>query len=239
MKVLIVIPVYNEEKILSQSVSQLHKFLSDRKLDFEWEIAIADNASTDRTMAVAGEITARHDRVRVIHLDEKGRGRALKKVWSESDADIVTYMDVDLSTNLESFLPMVKALKDDGYDVAIGSRLMREASTTRSLKRETISRAYNLLVKAFFSSRFSDAQCGFKGITRRVAREILPFVEDTNWFFDTELLIISEKKGYKIKDVPVKWIEDLDTRVKIVKTAVEDIKGLIRVRRHFREGRYN
>lgn len=239
MKVLIVIPVYNEEKILGQSLSQLHKFLTDKHPDFEWEIAIADNASTDRTRDVGKKLSEQYGCVRIVHLDEKGRGRALKKVWSESDADIVTYMDVDLSTNLESFLPMVKALKDDGYDVAIGSRLMRGASTTRSLKRETISRAYNLLVKAFFSSKFSDAQCGFKGITRHVAREILPFVEDTDWFFDTELLIISEKKGYKIKDVPVKWIEDLDTRVKIVKTAVEDIKGLIRVRRYFREGRYN
>lgn len=239
MKVLVVIPVYNEEKILGQSVSQLHNFLEDQKPDFDWEIVIADNASTDRTLEIAKQLSEQNSCVRVEHLDQKGRGRALKKVWSESDADIVTYMDVDLSTNLESFLPMVKALKDDGFDVAIGSRLMRGASTTRSLKRETISRAYNLLVKAFFFSKFSDAQCGFKGITHRVAEEILPFVEDANWFFDTELLIIAEKKGYRIKDVPVKWIEDLDTRVRIVKTAIEDVKGLIRVRKYFLEGRYN
>ncbi|MCL4509971.1 MAG: glycosyltransferase family 2 protein [Bacteroidetes bacterium] len=238
MKVLVVIPVYNEEKILAQSVTELHEYLTDKNLDFQWEIRIADNASKDKTLEVATQLSRRFNSVAVSHLDEKGRGRALKKVWTESDADIMAYMDVDLSTNLDSFLPMVNALKEEGYDIVIGSRLMRGANTTRSLKRETISRAYNLLVRLFFLSGFSDAQCGFKGVTRRVVREVLPFIENTNWFFDTELLIIAEKKGYKIKDVPVKWIEDLDTRVKIAKTAVEDIRGLIRVRLNFWKGVY-
>lgn len=238
MKVLVVIPVYNEERILEQSITQLHTYLIGKKPDFQWEIRIADNASKDKTLEVATLLSERLNSVAVSHLDEKGRGRALKKVWTESDADIMTYMDVDLSTNLDSFLPMIHAMSKEGYDIAIGSRLMHGANTTRSLKRETISRAYNLLVKLFFLSRFSDAQCGFKGVTRRVVKEVLPFVENTNWFFDTELLIIAEKKGYKIKDIPVKWIEDLDTRVKIVKTALEDIRGLMQVRRNFRKGMY-
>ncbi len=233
-----VIPVYNEEKVLEQSVMELYSYLSSKNPEFKWEIKIADNASTDRTLEVATKLSQNFESITVSHLDEKGRGRALKKVWSESDADIMTYMDVDLSTNLDSFFPMVNAMYKEGFDIAIGSRLMKGANTTRSLKRETISRIYNLLVKLFLFTRFSDAQCGFKGVTRKVAKDVLPRVENTNWFFDTELLAIAEKKGYKIKDIPVKWIEDLDSRVKIVKTATEDVRGLLRVRREFRKGKY-
>ena len=172
-------------------------------------------------------------------MDEKGRGRALKKAWTESDADIVSYMDVDLSTNLSHFPEMINGMILNGYDIGTGSRLMKGSKTKRSFKREFISRAYNILVKILFRTKFSDAQCGFKAVTKKVVNKIIiPYVKDTGWFFDSELLIISEKLGYRILDVPVEWIEDLDTRVKIFRTAYEDIKGLIRVKINFIKGIY-
>ena len=233
----ITIPVYNEEKILPTSVATLHDFLT-KHARFAWDIVIANNASTDTTRAIAEELVRRYERVRAIHLEKKGRGRALKAVWIGSDADIVSYMDVDLSTNLYAFPPMIEALISGGFDIGIGSRLLKATTTRRSLKREFISRCYNLLVKFFFRTHFSDAQCGFKAVTREAGRVLFPFLEDTGWFFDTELLVVAEKLGFRIFDLPVSWIEDLDSRVKIVPTAVDDIKGLLRVRKNFRKGLY-
>ncbi len=238
MKLLVTIPVYNEENALPISIPTLHAFLAEHLNEYDWEIEIADNASIDRTPEVSRSLSEEYARVRYLRLEQKGRGRALKKSWISSDADIVSYMDVDLSTNLESFPPMVHALAKEGYDIGTGSRLMKGANTERSVKREFISRSYNLMVKAMFFTRFSDAQCGFKAVTREVVDVLLPHIEDNVWFFDSELLIIGEKSGYRIFDVPVKWIEDLDTRVKIVSTAIDDIKGLIRVRRNFWAGEY-
>lgn len=238
MKLLVTIPVYNEERALPVSIPALHVFLSERMPEYEWAIEIADNASIDDTPGVSRNLMKTHDRVRYLRLEQKGRGRALKKSWSGSDADICSYMDVDLSTNLESFPPMIDALAHKGYDIGTGSRLMRGANTDRSFKREFISRTYNLMVKSLFFTRFSDAQCGFKAVSRRVVESLIPHVEDNVWFFDSELLIIGEKCGYRIFDVPVRWIEDLDTRVKIFRTALDDVKGLLRVRRNFWRGSY-
>jgi glycosyltransferase involved in cell wall biosynthesis len=238
MLVNVTIPVYNEEKILTASITSLHNFLR-KHCRFEWEIVVADNASTDRTLEIAHELAKQHTGVRAVHLDQKGRGRALKKVWRESPADILSYMDVDLSSNLYAFPPLIEALISGGFDIGIGSRLLKASTTRRSFKREVISRAYNLLVKAFFFTKFSDAQCGFKAITRAAADRLLPLIEDTGWFFDTEMLVIGEKLGYRIFDLPVSWIEDLDTRVRIFRTAIDDIKGLIRVRRNFRGDSYS
>jgi len=238
MKLLVTIPVYNEEKALPVSIPALHAFLSNEMQEYDWTIEIADNASIDKTPEVSRGLVESHRRVSYLRLEQKGRGRALKKSWTRSGADICSYMDVDLSTNLASFPPMIEALAKRGYDIGTGSRLMQGANTQRSIKREIISRSYNLMVKAVFRTRFSDAQCGFKAVTREVIDALLPSIEDNVWFFDSELLIIGEKCGYKIFDVPVKWIEDLDTRVKIFRTAMDDIKGLLRVRRGFKEGKF-
>lgn len=237
MLVNVTIPVYNEEQILPASIPALSKFLREH-CRFEWEIVIADNASVDKTREVAENLSKELEHVRVIHLDQKGRGRALKKSWSESSADIVSYMDVDLSSNLFAFPPLIEALVSGGFDIGIGSRLLKASTTSRSVKREAVSRVYNLMVKTMFFTKFSDAQCGFKALTRKAANELLPKVEDTGWFFDTELLILGERLGYRIFDLPVSWVEDLDSRVKIVQTAIDDIKGLIRVRRNFWKGEY-
>jgi glycosyltransferase involved in cell wall biosynthesis len=224
----IVIPVYNEEAVLERSVGELRNYL-EQHLPYRWSVVIADNASTDRTWHIA-ERLACDPHVRAIHLDEKGRGRALRQAWLSSPADVVSYMDVDLSTNLKSFLPLIAPIITGHSDVAIGSRLLKSAVVQRQLKREIISRIYNLMIKILFRNRFSDAQCGFKALSRGAAHDLLPDVDNQTWFFDTELLLLAEEKGMRIYEVPVQWIEDLDSRVNITKTAIEDIKGLLRVR---------
>ena len=224
----VVVPVYNEEKALAESISVLHDFLS-KSLTRPWKIVIADNGSLDGTLSVAEDLIRHYSNVKVVHLELKGRGRALRKTWLESDADIVSYMDVDLSTRLDAFPKLLNAL-DEGFDVAVGSRLMAGSKVKRSLKREITSRGYKILIKVMFCAGFTDAQCGFKAVKRAVAQELIPLIQDQAWFFDTELLPLAGIKGYRIKDVPVEWIEDQDTRVAIVNTAWEDIKGLLRVR---------
>lgn len=237
MRVNVTIPVYNEEAALPGSIPKLCEFLAVN-CRHDYEVVIADNASTDRTLAVAQGLARRFRCVRVAHLELKGRGRALKQVWSESTADILSYMDVDLSTDLRAFPPLIAALAGGAFDVATGSRLREESKVIRGVKREFISRSYNRLVKLFLATKFSDAQCGFKAITRTAAQRLLPAVEDTGWFFDTELLVLAERSGHRIFDLPVTWIDDPDSRVKIMKTAWEDVKGLWRVRRGFNAGKY-
>jgi len=230
VRVDVVIPVYNEQDDLEPSVAKLRQFLLDN-VDYDWCIVVADNASRDRTLEIAKELAERYPgQVTYVHLDQKGRGRALRKAWTESDADIVSYMDVDLSTDLSAFPPLIDSLIDSEYDIAIGSRLKKGAQVQRGLKREFISRTYNLMIKLMFRNRFSDAQCGFKAVTRRVVREVVPLIEDQAWFFDSELLLLGERLGYKVFEVPVKWADDPDSRVKIASTAWEDMKGLFRVR---------
>jgi glycosyltransferase involved in cell wall biosynthesis len=231
----VTIPVYNEEKTLARSIHALAAFL-EAHCHYAWEIVIANNGSTDRTLDIASALAAQLTSLRVLHLPGKGRGRAVKEAWLQSHADILTYMDVDLSTDLAAFPTLVEALAHGGFDLAVGSRLCKGSTIRRGLKREFISRSYNLLVKAMFHPRFSDAQCGFKGITRKAATELLPAVEDNDWFMDTELLVIADKLGYRILDFPVHWIDDPDSRVRIWSTAVADLKGLIRL--HQNLGRF-
>ena len=225
----VVIPVYNEEVDLPRNIPKLCDYLRTY-FPYRWSVVIADNASTDGTLDVARKLADDDPRVSVLHLDKKGRGRALKAAWLASEADVVAYMDVGLSTNLWSFLPLVAPLTTGHSDLAIGSRLLKGATITRQWKREIISRCYNLLIKLLFRNRFSDAQCGFKALKRSVAQALLPHVEGDEWFFDTELLLLAEEYGLRIYEVPVDWIEDLDSRVDIVSTALEDIRGLLRVR---------
>jgi glycosyltransferase involved in cell wall biosynthesis len=223
----IVIPVYNEEADLAPSVLRLHDHLDS--FPFSYRITIADNASVDRTWNIAQQLERLLEHVRAVHLDEKGRGRALRAVWQASDATVVAYMDVDLSTDLAALLPLVAPLLSGHSEIAIGTRLTRGSRVVRGRKRELISRSYNLLLQIALGARFSDAQCGFKAMRSDCARTLLPLVEDSGWFFDTELLVLAERAGLRIHEVPVDWIEDPDSRVDIIATAVGDLRGVRRV----------
>ncbi|MGD9955490.1 MAG: glycosyltransferase [Candidatus Nanopelagicales bacterium] len=231
----IVVPVYNEEADLAPSVRRLHAYL-DLHLPVTYRITIADNASTDATWRIAQDLAATLPHVDAVRLEEKGRGRALHQVWSASDADVLAYMDVDLSTDLAAVLPLVAPLLSGHSDLAIGTRLARGSRVVRGAKREVISRCYNLLLRLSLATRFSDAQCGFKAIRADRARELLPLVEDTGWFFDTELLVLAERSGLRIHEVPVDWVDDPDSRVDIVATAKADIRGIVRLARGMASG---
>lgn len=233
MNVLLVIPVYNEDNKIARCVEKLVTYLK-KNMRYEYKIVIVDNGSIDRTLEIGRSLEIKHRQVEVVHIDLKGRGRALKKIWKESSADILSYMDVDLSTDLDSYPTVIQALVTNQCDIAVGSRLLRDSQTKRSLMREIISRCYNLVVRMLFHTRFSDAQCGFKGITRNAAQVLLPLVDDNDWFFDTELLVWAENIGYNILDIPVKWEENPDSRVQIVRTAVQDIKGILRLRKQLK-----
>ncbi|MEV4355000.1 bifunctional glycosyltransferase family 2/GtrA family protein [Nonomuraea sp. NPDC004186] len=226
----IVIPVYNEERALPGCLRTLHAHLRER-MPFPWRITVADNASRDRTLEVARELAAELPGTDVVHLDRKGRGLALRTVWGASEADIVVYMDVDLSTRLDGLLPLIAPLASGHSDLAIGSRLASGARTVRGPRRELISRCYNAIIRLTHGARFSDAQCGFKAARTDVLGPLLERTQDDAWFFDTELLLLAEHNGLRIHEVPVDWVEDVDTRVDVVGTAVDDLRGLWRVAR--------
>lgn len=226
----LVIPTLNEAHTLERSVEKIRHYLH-HEFPYPARILVADNGSHDGTGELADRLSTKFEDVRCLKLNQRGRGRALREAWSNSDADIVAYTDVDISTELPALEKICRAMHEDGYHLGTGSRLLPASKVTRGLKREFISRSYNLLIKLILGTRFSDAQCGFKAISREVANKVIPQIEDNGWFFDTELLVLAEKQGFKIKDVPVEWIDDDDSRVKILSTAWDDILGVLRVRR--------
>jgi putative flippase GtrA len=224
-----VVPVYNEADGIEASIRRLHVFLN-AGFPFAWRIVIADNASTDATLFLARELALELAQVTVVRLEAKGRGRALRRAWSASHADVLVYMDVDLSTDLRALLPLVAGLVSGHSDVAIGTRLAPGSRVVRGVKREFISRSYNRILRLILGARFSDAQCGFKAIRADVARTLLPEIEDQGWFFDTELLILAQRRGLRIHEVAVDWTDDPDSRVDIFATALADLRGVLRLR---------
>lgn len=226
----IVVPVYNEEAVLESSIRRLVGYL-DEHFPFDWAVTIADNASADETWQIAQRLATEIPGVDALRLEEKGRGRALRAAWRSSEADVVAYMDVDLSTDLNALLPLVAPLLSGHSDVAIGSRLSNGSHVVRGPKRELISRSYNFLLRRLAGAHFHDAQCGFKALRREAALALLDNVENENWFFDTELLLLAESNGMRIHEVPVDWTDDPDTRVKIIATALEDLRGIWRVKK--------
>ena len=231
----VVIPVYNEQDDLARAVRRLHTYLTN-SLPYSFGITIADNASTDKTGDIADELAEYYDEVGVLHLAQKGRGRALKAAWGSSGATVLAYMDVDLSTDLAALLPLIAPLLTGHSDLAIGSRLARGSRVVRGTKREFISRSYNQILRRTLSAHFSDAQCGFKAIRSDVAKQLLPLVQDDGWFFDTEMLVLAERSGLRIHEVPVDWVDDPNSSVDIVATAMTDLKGVWRVGRGLATG---
>ncbi len=224
----VMVPVFNEARVLQASVWRLHEYLT-RHMSATWRITIVDNASTDGTYGIARDLANTLPDVRALHLDRKGRGYALKTAWTASDAKVLAYLDVDLSTDLAGLSPLVAPLLSGHSDVAIGTRLTRASRVVRGPKREFISRSYNGILRTVLQASFSDAQCGFKAIRRDAAVRLLPLVQDDGWFFDTELLVLAERCGMRIHEVPVDWVDDPDSRVDIVQTAKDDLKGIWRL----------
>lgn len=231
----IVVPVHDEHVTLVASIERLHAYL-DNGFPIPWLITIVDNASTDGTWDLACGLACGLPGVQARRLDQKGRGRALREAWSASHAEVLAYMDVDLSTDLDALLPLVAPLLSGHSGVAIGTRLAADAHVVRGPKRELISRAYNLILHTVLRGRFTDAQCGFKAVRRDVAEVLVPMVEDQNWFFDTELLLLAERNDIRIHEVPVDWVDDLDSRVDIVRTAAADLRGVARLAWSFARG---
>jgi glycosyltransferase involved in cell wall biosynthesis len=231
----VVVPVHNEEATVEPNTELLLAYLLS-EFPFHFAITIADTASGDRTPVIARELAANYDEVAYLRLEQGGRGMALRRAWLESDADVVSYMDVDLSTNLESFLPLVAPIMSGHSELAIGTRFAYQAHVHKHVKREILSRGYNTLVHLLFNVGFSDAQCGFKVVRGDIARRLVPLIRDDGWFFDTELLLLAERNGMRIHEVPVDWIEDLDLRVDLVSTIAGGLGGLWRVRRSFWHG---
>ncbi len=225
----VVVPVYNEARILAQSIETLVAFLS-RTCPGEWCVTIADNGSTDETPAVVRDLCRRDPRLRGLRLEARGRGIALKHAWASTAAEVHAYMDVDLSTDLEALGPLLARIAE-GYDIAVGSRHVPHAALTRSLARDILSRGYNALLRRVFHTAITDAQCGFKAVTDRVVRELVPLVRSDGWFFDTELLLLAERSGWRIAQVPVRWVEDHDSRVHVARTVAEYLREVWRLRR--------
>ena len=224
----VVVPVYNEEKDLPVNIPRLEALLEEKMSSYDWEIIIADNASTDKTPEIAKNLS-REERIKYLRLEQKGRGRALKKAWSLSKKEFLSYMDIDLSSDLSYFPRLIKSL-ETGADIAVGSRLAKGAKVSgRPLVREIMSRGYSLLFRSLFGTKFKDAQCGFKAIKKEVWDKLEPVLKDTHWFFDSELLIVGEKTGFTVFEIPIVWRDDPSSTVKVAKTAWGDIKGLCRL----------
>ena len=224
----IIIPVLNEELALPRCIATLKDYLR-KNINQPWTITIVDNGSEDKTLSIAENLGTDDDRIHVLSLPTKGRGRALRSAWSTSSADIVCYMDVDLSTQLTALPKLLKAI-DCGYDISIGSRLVSESTVTRSFRRQAISRIYNAILRLVFGFKITDAQCGFKALSKEAAQRLIPLVENNNWFFDSELLIVGHLNNHSIAEIPVEWVEDSDTRVKIITTIIEDLLGVLRLK---------
>ncbi len=226
----VVVPVHDEAEIIANTIHTVHRHLSTH-VTSPWQLTIAENASTDGTAGSADRLAAELPRVRALHLPEAGRGGALRAAWTSSTADVLVYMDADLSTDLGALAPLVDAITSGRADVAIGSRLVSGADVERRLAREGISRAYNVIVRTFLGARFHDAQCGFKAIRRDVATTLLPLVHDQGWFFDTELLLLAQRHGLRIEEIPVRWVDDPHSSVRIIPTAAADLRGVARMAR--------
>lgn len=233
VKVDIAIPVYNEDRVLEHSVNKLRKFITGEQFkNYQINLIVVNNASTDNTEKIGKKLADRYKNIKYIFLPEKGRGRALRECWEKSKAEIVAYMDVDLSAELEALENLLKAITKDKYDISIGSRLKKGSRVEgRTLMREVMSRGYNFLISLLFNVGFEDAQCGFKAISRKSFVKLEPLIQNQNWFFDSEMLIIANQMGMKIKEIPLSWKDDPTSTVKVATTAYEDMAGLWRLKR--------
>lgn len=229
MKIDFCLPVYNEEKIMKGSVVRLLEFCQSQNWNFNWQIALLINGSRDQSLEIARQLAERHpDRIVCFDYPEAGRGRALKKYYLASQADILTYMDIDLAVSLDNIQPLIDPIICGQADMVIGSRLLPESRIKRSFIRELSSQSYNYLSRIILGHKFSDMQCGFKAVKTESFKKLSPFITDTQWFFDTEMIAFGHLFDYRIKEIPVDWSENRwDERKSKVKMFRDSFKFFI------------
>ncbi|MBD3359736.1 MAG: glycosyltransferase [Candidatus Buchananbacteria bacterium] len=231
-KILLALPVYNEEKVLEKSVLKLYNYFKNNIKD-DWQIVIVNNASIDKTKKVADSLAQKFLKVDSLNLEDKGRGNALKNVWQKYEADIYAYCDIDLATDIFAFKKLFNSIINGSANIAIGARYIKGSQTKRTLNRLIYSKVYIFLVRLFFPTKIKDFQCGFKAVDKKTVSEILPLVKDKEWFFDTELLLIAEKNDFKIKEIAVQWKENPETKVKFIRTIYDYIENLIKFKKYY------
>ncbi len=207
----LILPAYNEEKNLENAVRAAGKELEGA----DYEIIIAEDGSSDRTPEIAERLSKKFARVLWLHSDKKlGRGRALCNAFSQARGKFVAYMDVDLATNPGHLKQMLEEL-EKGTEVVVGSRYLHESNSKRAPIRLVLSKGFNSIVKIMLGSEISDHQCGFKGFRKSAALELCSLARDSHWFWDTEVLVLAQRKGMKIVELPVEWHEDRKGETKI------------------------
>ncbi len=226
----VTIPVLNEEASIDRQVRILHRFLSEHFPESgQWRIVIADNGSTDNTRHIAAALGDEFPEIQLVQVPERGVGLALKTSWTQSTADIVGYMDLDLATDLHHFTQAYHALTTEGFDVVYGTRLhARSKVIGRTIKREITSRVFNAILKVYLGVHFSDGMCGFKWLRREFVAPLMAGGAMSNgWFFSTELLTVAEWHKLKICELPVQWTDDTtESKVDIPKLAMQYLKAM-------------
>lgn len=237
MKLLIVIPAFNEESVLKQSVLKIFDFCESNLPD-AYQIIIADNKSTDQTAKIGRALAQRLRPVDYLYVGLKGKGAAIRSGFSKYSADIYCFMDADLATDLSALPLLIKGI-NQGWDVVIGSRFAKESKVRRSLPRKIFSWGYHAIAKIFLNLKIKDLPCGFKGINQKVKENVLPQVRNNEWFFDSELVVLAEKQGYKIKEIPISWSDPRKgrdkSRVRTLPLAINYLKEIIALRKRLRD----
>ncbi|MFH1412596.1 MAG: glycosyltransferase [bacterium] len=208
MMIDICLPVYNEQNILQKNTLHIFEFCKKQNWPFDWQIVIIVNGSVDKSLQIAKELAGNYLQIIAVNYEASGKGNAIKEYGLISKADIMVYMDIDLSTDLKDLPELIEQITKHDYDLAIGSRLMPGSITKRSFLRELISRSYNLLSRILLNNNISDMQCGFKAVRITVFHKVAAYIQDTKWFFDTELVVFTKLLNYAIKEVPVNWSEN-------------------------------
>jgi len=239
MKLNITLPCYNEERILKSNILRVFNFLKENVASDDWQIIIANNQSTDKTGQIGEELEKKFESIKHLEIFQKGKGVAIRESWQRFPADIYIFMDTDLATDLEALPRLIRAVKEEKFNVAIGSRFHPQSKVKRKLVRKIISFSYNLLRKILIGSKITDAPCGFKAVDKKIIQNILPQVKDEQWFFDSELVILAEKGGYKIKEIPIKW-EDIrekedKSKVNTISLSLDYFKKLIKLKKRLKK----
>ena len=232
MKIIITLPAYNEEKIISQKIDQLFEFCQKQLSNYQWLVVVAINGSKDATLEIVKQKTKTYPNLKYVYLKSPGKGGAIRKAWQTYTGDINIFMDADLSTELKFIHELIKAVEQENYQVVIGSRYQKQSQLERSALRSVFSYIYNLILKLFFNLKISDASCGFKAVSQKVIKQIVPKIKNNDLFFDTELLILAHQADLSIKEIPVAWRDEIQrkTKIKIFKTSFDYLKEIIKLK---------